>query len=81
MKEEVVGVSPDRKHLLTIDFLHKVEASSAIYLVNPDGYVGISVAIESGFAYARGIPVYAYDMPSEPAVAALVTAVKRPEDL
>src|SRR5207302_7813219 len=77
MNEELVTVDESAKHTLTTDFLQKVAVSQAIFIVNPGGYVGMSVAVESGFAYARSIPIYALDNPREPAVAALITAIRR----
>ncbi len=79
--ETKVQVEEDEKHRLTHDFLKKIKASESLYIINPGGYVGMSVAVEAGYASALGKNIYALEKPSEPAVAALVLALKLPEEL
>ena len=81
MNETEVNEDRTRKHALTTDFLSKVSVSESIYIVNPGGYVGLSVAIETGFAYARGISIFAMELPSEPAIEALISGVRAPSEL
>ena len=50
------GMEPGQVEL---DFLEKLKNADFVYLVNPGGYVGISVCLEIGAAMARKIPVYA----------------------
>jgi hypothetical protein len=73
--ERTVTVDHDVKQRLTSEFLEKVRQASAVYVIASGGYTGRSVCIEVGFAYALGIPIFMSDAPTEPAVAALVTAV------
>ena len=40
------------------EFLSSVKKSDFLYVVNPDGYIGNSVAMEIGFAVAKGKPVF-----------------------
>jgi hypothetical protein len=38
--------------------LEKIDEADVVYVVNPNGYVGRSVCIDIGYAYAKGKPVY-----------------------
>ncbi len=42
-----------------------IAASSFIFVENPGGYIGQSTALEIGYAYARKIPVFCREKPSE----------------
>lgn len=79
--EEERSVGREEKFDLTKEFLQKIEASGAIYIVNPGGYVGLSVSIETGFAYAKGIKIFALSKPSEPAVEALTDKIVDVDEL
>ena len=45
--------------------LNCIRAADLVWLHAPDGYVGLSGALEIGFANAAGVPVYAEEMPSD----------------
>lgn len=45
--------------------LAAISASAFVLLVAPDGYVGPSAAMELGYAYAKGIPVFSTTAPSD----------------
>jgi len=47
---------------------------------NKDGYVGNSVVMEIGYAFARRKPLYALRPIQDPFLMGLVTAVLSPED-
>jgi hypothetical protein len=53
--------------------LNCIRAADLVWLHAPDGYVGLSGALEIGFANAAGVPVYAEEMPSDIALRSLVT--------
>ncbi|MGI0079818.1 MAG: hypothetical protein ACRECH_09340 [Nitrososphaerales archaeon] len=42
-----------------------ITRSSFILVVDPDGYVGTSTAMEIGFSIAKGIPVFLTDSPND----------------
>jgi hypothetical protein len=42
-----------------------IAASSFLYVENPGGYIGQSTALEIGYAYARRIPIFCREKPSE----------------
>jgi nucleoside 2-deoxyribosyltransferase len=76
-------VASDRVHTLRLvqsRHLAAIEASDFLWLVAPDGYVGLSAAMEIGFAVAHGIPVYSVDIPMDLTLRQYVTPVERLED-
>jgi nucleoside 2-deoxyribosyltransferase len=68
-------VSDHDKRWLTLEFLGKIERSTAVYVVAEGGYTGTSVCIEIGYAKALGLPIYLSAPPTEAAVAALATEI------
>ena len=40
-----------------------IETSTFVLIVNPRGYIGPSTAMEIGYAYAKGVPIYCTDEP------------------
>jgi len=38
--------------------LEKIDQANVVYVVNPDGYIGKSVSIDIGYAYAKNKPIY-----------------------
>lgn len=68
-------VGRERKALLTIEFLNKVRACDAVYVVARDGYIGRSVALEVGYATALEKPVYLSQQASEDAIKAITTGI------
>ena len=78
--EEIVEVTAEQKRELTHEFLAKVRRSACIYVVAVAGYTGCSVSIETGFAAALSIPVFASEPPAEAAVSALVSGIVSVDD-
>lgn len=73
--EEVVAVTMADKISLTHEFLHKIDRSDAIYVIDQDGYTGRSVCIEIGYASALGKTIVLSEPPAENAVLALTSEV------
>ncbi len=42
-----------------------IRAADLLWLVSPDGYVGLSAAAEIGFAYACSVPIYSTALPTD----------------
>ena len=61
--------------------LRKIDDSDIVYIVNPDGYVGKSVSIDIGYAYAKNKRMYAMYPISDPPVADLISGVMTPDEL
>jgi hypothetical protein len=71
-----VASDPVRSVRLVQDrHLEAIRASSFLWLVDPDGYVGQSASMELGFAAAIGIPIYSTHVPSDLTLRQYVTIV------
>lgn len=65
---DFVFVASDRvRHIRTVQGRHlaSIGASDFLWLVAPEGYVGVSAAMEIGFAAANDIPVFSDEVPSD----------------
>ncbi|MFA6417004.1 MAG: hypothetical protein WCW61_02305 [Patescibacteria group bacterium] len=76
----------DRKYValgLTHDHFYKMRMADVIYIYNKDGYAGVSVNMEIGYAVALNKPIYVQDEnDAEPCRQVLFSAVvKTPEEL
>ena len=61
--------------------LRKIDDSDIVYIVNPEGYVGKSVSIDIGYAYAKKKRIYAMCPINDPPVASLISEVMTPDVL
>ncbi len=61
--------------------LEKIDEADVVYVVNPDGYVGRSVCVDIGYAYAKGKPVYCMYPIDDPPVMKMVEGVLSSEEL
>lgn len=61
--------------------LKKIDVADAIYIVNPGGYVGKSVSVDIGYAYAKNKSIYAMHPVHDPPVMDLVNAILSPKAL
>jgi len=61
--------------------LRKIDRSDVVYVVNPEGYIGKSVSVDIGYAYAKNRQIYAMNQVDDPPVMDLVTGVLSPEEL
>jgi hypothetical protein len=64
------GIAPEAFEKLR---LNCIRSADLVWLHAPDGYVGLSGALEIGFANAAGVRVFAGEMPSDIALRSLVT--------
>jgi len=55
--------------------LEKIDKADVVYVVNPDGYVGKSVSVDIGYAYARNKPIYLMHPTDDPPIMDLVKGV------
>ncbi len=70
LNQDEVGIQPEAVEGLPLDCIRTAEL---VWLHAPGGYVGLSGALEIGFANAAGVPVYAEEMPGDIALRSLVT--------
>jgi hypothetical protein len=61
--------------------LEKIDVSDVVYIVNPESYVGKSVSVDIGYAYARNKSIYVMVSVDDPPVADLITGVLSPDAL
>jgi nucleoside 2-deoxyribosyltransferase len=61
--------------------LERMDRAECIFVFNKDGYLGNSVVMEIGYAYARGKPVYLLAPVHDPFLMPLVSAVVSIEEL
>jgi hypothetical protein len=61
--------------------LRRIDESDIVYVFNPKGYVGKSVSIDIGYAYAKNKTIFAMDRVDDPPVMDLVNAVLSPKEL
>jgi NTP pyrophosphatase (non-canonical NTP hydrolase) len=66
-KKDFVLLAQDRGSPGQIErnHLQAILASDVLYVVNPGGYIGHSVAMEIGYATCAGVPVYSNHIPEE----------------
>lgn len=69
--DELDRIAIERRHL------HSIEESNFLWLHAPKGYVGVSAAMEVGWAVAKGIPVFTTDTPTDPVLQDMVHIVPR----
>jgi len=61
--------------------LRKIDEADVVYVVNPEGYVGRSVCVDVGYAYAKGKPIYVLSPIDDPPVMNMVKGVLSFEEL
>lgn len=71
-------VASDPVHCLKLvqdRHLAAIAASDFVWLVNPGGYVGVSAAMEIGYATRSGVPVFSTTLPRDTTIREYVTKV------
>jgi hypothetical protein len=74
-------VSKNMDSLGILGCLKKIDQADVVYVVNPEGYVGKSVSVDIGYAYARNKPIYVMHSIEDPPVMNLVSSVLSFEEL
>lgn len=55
----------DDPRILEDNHLHAIDQADALFVYNPNGYVGLSAALEIGYAISLGIPIYFKEKPED----------------
>jgi hypothetical protein len=71
--EFVVSKSLDTRGILGC--LEKINQADVVYVVNPGGYLGKSVSVDIGYAYAKSKPIYVMHPIEDPPVMSLVKGI------
>jgi hypothetical protein len=58
------GISIDTVRSLQSDHFAAIDSSDALYVINPDGYIGLSVTLEIGYALGQRVPIYFMERPN-----------------
>jgi nucleoside 2-deoxyribosyltransferase len=75
------AMTPDEAKEAILQHLQRMDRADLIFMFNKGGYVGNSVIMEIGYAYARRKPVYALAPIPDRFLMPLVTAVVSIEEL
>jgi hypothetical protein len=83
LKEENIDYQTSKKmdNLGILGCLNKVDYADIVYVVNPQGYIGKSVAVDIGYAYAKNKSIYVMHPVDDPPIMSLINAVLSPEAL
>jgi nucleoside 2-deoxyribosyltransferase len=74
-------MSKERDKRGILGCLAKIDEADVVYVVNPRGYIGRSVCVDIGYAYARNKPIYAMHSVDDPPVMKLMQGVLSFEEL
>ncbi len=61
--------------------LKKIDDADVVYVVNPKGYIGKSVAVDIGYAYAENKSIYATHSIDDPPVMSMIKGILSFEEL
>jgi nucleoside 2-deoxyribosyltransferase len=61
--------------------LKKIDNADIVYVVNPRGYVGKSVSVDLGYAYAKNKPIFVMNAVDDPPIMNLTNGVLSPTAL
>ena len=61
--------------------LRKIDDAEVVYVVNPEGYIGKSVSVDIGYAYAKNKIIYVMHTVDDPPVMELINGVLPPKAL
>jgi nucleoside 2-deoxyribosyltransferase len=83
LREENVEyqMSKEIDSLGIIRCLKKIDDADVIYVVDPGGYVGKSVCVDIGYAYAKNKPIYVLHSIDDPSVMGMIRGVLSFEEL
>jgi NTP pyrophosphatase (non-canonical NTP hydrolase) len=75
-KHNFVIFEGDRGSPSHIEIVHlrSIARSDFLYLVNPEGYVGVSAAFEIGFAISKNVPIFSQYSPNDCIFADIITS-------
>lgn len=61
--------------------LKKIDEADVVHVVNPEGYVGKSVSVDIGYAYAKNKLIYVMHSVDDPPLMDLINGVLSPKAL
>lgn len=82
--DEFIFLATDKSKIpneIESNHLNAIKHSDILYLVNPDGYIGLSASLEIGWALANNIKIFAMVEPIDIVIKSFVTNVLNPNEL
>ena len=61
--------------------LRKIDDADVVYVVDPEGYIGKSVSVDIGYAYAKNKSIYVMHPVDDPPVMDLINGILSPKAL
>jgi len=61
--------------------LKKIDDADVVYVVNPQGYIGKSVSVDIGYAYAKNKSIYCMHAVEDPPIMDLISDILSPKAL
>jgi len=61
--------------------LKKINDADVVYVVNPQGYIGKSVSVDIGYAFAKNKSIYVMHAVDDPPIMGLISDVLSPKAL
>jgi hypothetical protein len=58
--------------------LKRIDDADVVYIVNPEGYIGKSVSVDIGYAYAKNKLIYAMHAVDDPPIMSLIHGIVSP---
>ena len=74
-------VSKSMKARGILGCLEKIDSADLVYVVNPEGYVGKSVCLDMGYAYAKDKPVFIMHSVNDPPLMKLINGTQSFEEI
>jgi len=83
LKEQNIPYQTSKKRSKSgiLGCLKKIDQADVIYVVNPEGYIGKSVSLDVGYAYAKNKSIVVMHPVDDPPLADLIDHILPPEAL
>lgn len=66
---------------MALEHLERIDNADVVYIISPNGYVGKSVCMEVGYAYAKGKPIYSSEKIDDFSIMSLVSQILSEDEL
>src|SRR5262249_55886621 len=75
------GEEIENRERLKLQHLDAIHQARFVWLHAPKGYVGPTAALEIGFAFASGVPIFSSDIPTDIVLQKFVRVVRSPQEV
>jgi nucleoside 2-deoxyribosyltransferase len=63
------------------DFLSKIDQADLLYVINPNGYIGLSVTLEIGYACAKKKPIFSMNSIEDYTIMSMISGIIKPQEI